>query len=60
MYSASDDMVLDSDVEDHAEEAEGRGWVVRRERFVGTGHAAHVRADPERYWGIVKEVWNQG
>ncbi|KAB8074195.1 hypothetical protein BDV29DRAFT_201471 [Aspergillus leporis] len=54
VYSEGDDLVQWGDVERHADEAEGKGWVVRREKFEGSGHVAHMRADPERYWGIVR------
>ena len=46
------------DVEDHADDAEARGWVVRREEFGGSMHVAHARVDEGRYWGIVKAVFD--
>ncbi|KNG83560.1 indole-diterpene biosynthesis protein PaxU [Aspergillus nomiae NRRL 13137] len=54
IYSEADELVDWRDVERHADEAEARGWVVSREKFVGSPHVSHMRADPERYWGIVK------
>jgi hypothetical protein len=44
-------------VEEHAEEAEGMGWVVERELFVRSGHVGNLVQDGERYWGIVRNLW---
>lgn len=55
IYSDGDDLVNWRDVEKHASESEASGWVVRREKFEGTPHVGHMRAQPERYWSIVKE-----
>lgn len=55
IYSDSDDLVDWRDVEKHASESEVSGWVVHREKFQGTPHVGHMRAQPERYWSIVKE-----
>lgn len=55
IYSDMDDLVDWRDVEKHASESEASGWVVRREKFQGTPHVGHMRAQPERYWFIVKE-----
>ncbi|KAJ5390863.1 uncharacterized protein N7496_001931 [Penicillium cataractarum] len=55
IYSDADDLVAWRDVEKHASESETSGWVVRREKFQGTPHVGHMRAQPERYWSIVKE-----
>ncbi|KAL3460369.1 hypothetical protein BJX64DRAFT_278560 [Aspergillus heterothallicus] len=54
IYSGQDRMVDWRDVEAHAEEAEGRGWEVQKEKFLGSGHVDHMRRDEERYWEIVK------
>ncbi|KAJ5440108.1 uncharacterized protein N7458_011106 [Penicillium daleae] len=55
IYSDSDELVDWRDVEEHATESEASGWVVRREKFQGTPHVGHMRAQPERYWSIIKE-----
>ncbi|KAJ5217116.1 hypothetical protein N7468_010124 [Penicillium chermesinum] len=55
LYSDGDELVGWRDVEDHADEAEGSGLRVRREKFVGSPHVAHMKADPVRYWGVVRE-----
>ena len=63
IFSSSDPLVSYRDVEAHADDAERCGFQnVRRERFEGTGHVAHVRGEGsgdggERYWGIVRESW---
>jgi hypothetical protein len=53
VYSGSDDLVSADDVEEHVAEAVAKGWSVEKERFDGTPHVGHMRADPVRYWGIV-------
>jgi hypothetical protein len=55
MYSETDDLVDYRDVEMHASESEAAGWLVQCERFQGSPHVGHMRAAPDRYWGIVKE-----
>ncbi|KAF3386325.1 Transmembrane protein 53 [Penicillium rolfsii] len=55
IYSDGDELVDWRDVEKHASESEASGWKVRREKFQGTPHVGHMRAQPERYWSIVKE-----
>ena len=58
IYLKEDEILWWRDVEGHADEAEARGWKVRRERFEGSRHVAHVRLDEGRYWRIVCEVWD--
>lgn len=55
IYSDADVLVDWKDIESHASEAEAIGWVVRREFFKGSPHVGHMRADPDRYWGVIKE-----
>lgn len=54
MYSATDQLVPIASVESSASEAEAKGWSVKREVFVGSGHVAHAVQEPDRYWGIVR------
>lgn len=57
-YSDTDPMVHWQEVEDHAEDARSKGFLVEMEKFKGSGHAAHVRiGGGERYWRIVEELW---
>ncbi|RDW70764.1 TMEM53 family protein [Aspergillus mulundensis] len=53
IYSDADELVDWKDVETHASDAEAKGFVVRREKYAGSEHVAHMRADPERYWDTV-------
>jgi hypothetical protein len=55
IYSDTDDLVDLRDVESHAANTEAEGWTVRRELFKNSPHVGHMRAEPDRYWGIVKE-----
>ncbi|KAJ5676106.1 hypothetical protein N7462_009003 [Penicillium macrosclerotiorum] len=55
IYSNTDDLVNSHDVESHALESEACGWVVRREKFQGSPHVGHMRAEPDRYWSIVRD-----
>ncbi|KAK1143398.1 hypothetical protein N8T08_006726 [Aspergillus melleus] len=55
IYSDADELVNWMDIEAHAAEAQSKGWVVRREKFDGSPHVSHMRADPQRYWEIVSE-----
>jgi hypothetical protein len=57
VYGEGDRLVDWRDVEGHAEEAARKGFAVRREKFEGGEHVAHVRIDPERYWRVVRETW---
>ena len=58
IYSDADRMVHWKEVEDHAEDARNKGFLVGLEKFEGSGHAAHVRVGSgERYWEIIKDLW---
>lgn len=50
-------MIPYHEVEKHAEKAREVGLNVRMERFEDSKHVAHARADPERYWGAVRRLW---
>ncbi|KAL2215434.1 hypothetical protein M432DRAFT_593471 [Thermoascus aurantiacus ATCC 26904] len=54
IYSDADDLAHWRDMEAHAADAEAKGWVVECERSHGSPHVRHMRADPARYWGIVR------
>ncbi|KAL4890527.1 hypothetical protein BDV59DRAFT_184132 [Aspergillus ambiguus] len=53
VYSDSDELVHWKDVERHADDAESKGWLVHREKFLGSPHVAHMKTDPDRYWSLV-------
>lgn len=57
IYSREDQLIPWQAVEKHADDARSLGINVRLERFVGSSHVAHERADSERYWQLVKEAW---
>ncbi|KAK4228054.1 hypothetical protein QBC38DRAFT_476060 [Podospora fimiseda] len=60
IYGKGDKLVDWRDVEEHAGDAENRGFKsVRKEEFVGTGHVAHGRGEGNvgRYWGVVRGTW---
>lgn len=59
IYSDKDELVDAQDVERHATDAQKKGLVVHREKFLGTPHVSHMRVDPERYWAIVKRYLKQ-
>lgn len=59
IYSKEDEMVDWRDVEEHADVAEARGWVVRREMWEGTPHCGHLKREEGRYWAVVRGVWDE-
>lgn len=59
IYGPGDELVGWRDVKDHAADARRMGCgMVEEETFEGTAHVAHMRGDPERYWGIVRRIWD--
>ena len=59
IYSDADGLCPAADIALHAMEAERLGLRVRNEVWVGSGHVAHMKLDPERYWNVVKETWEE-
>ncbi|MCJ1432470.1 hypothetical protein MMC27_001827 [Xylographa pallens] len=59
IYSKADRLVFWKDVEDHADEAEAKGYQVKKETFEDTGHVAHMRLEYERYWNEIAALWNK-
>ncbi|MCJ1377104.1 hypothetical protein MMC17_000195 [Xylographa soralifera] len=59
IYSKADRLVFWKDVEDHADEAEAKGYQVRKETFENTGHVGHMRLEYERYWREIAALWNR-
>jgi hypothetical protein len=57
IYSVADPMVAWQSVEEHGEEARSLGYTVDREKFLHSGHAAHLLEDQERYWATVQRLW---
>ena len=60
LYSDVDTMVPSREVVLHARDAEDNGFKFELERFKGTAHCAHIRADGgQRYWAIVQDAWTE-
>ncbi|OHF02474.1 hypothetical protein CORC01_02169 [Colletotrichum orchidophilum] len=59
LYSKEDEMIYWADVERHADESAEVGFKVRKERFDGSQHVAHAKLDSSRYWGLVRDVWDE-
>ena len=59
IYSDRDPVTVAADVESHHAEAISAGFDATLERFSGSPHVAHMRSDPERYWGAVSAVWRK-
>ncbi|KAI0805329.1 hypothetical protein GGR55DRAFT_289850 [Xylaria sp. FL0064] len=59
VYGPADRITPVAEVRRHADEAEARGFRVRREVFERTGHVAHARGDAERYWRVVQQIWEE-
>jgi hypothetical protein len=59
VFSKEDEMVQWDRVKAHVEEAKAHGINVRSEFFEKSRHVAHLKDDPERYWGAVQRVWDQ-
>lgn len=57
LYSKADELVPWEHVEDHANEAQETGCVVRRVVFEDTHHVAHAVVHGEKYWRAVDELW---
>ncbi|VUC34355.1 unnamed protein product [Clonostachys rosea] len=57
IYSESDQLMGFADVEKHAAMAKDKGYSVRMEKFHGTQHVSHVRANEDRYWAAIRETW---
>ncbi|KAH8093780.1 hypothetical protein BXZ70DRAFT_976280 [Cristinia sonorae] len=58
IYSKEDLMVPSEEVERHIAVAKTRrGLSVTAELFHDSPHVAHARADPDRYWSIVRNIW---
>ncbi|RYP09783.1 hypothetical protein DL764_001037 [Monosporascus ibericus] len=59
LNSKADDMVLWSDAEDHAKEAEARGIPVRRVVLEKSAHCRDAQLYSEEYWGAIGEILTQ-
>lgn len=58
VYSDTDDIILKEDVEDHAKEAEEKGWAVDLVKFQGSTHVGHFKHDPKQYLEAIERTWS--
>jgi hypothetical protein len=56
IYSGTDALIDDKDVEAHAAEAKAKGFSIALEKYEGSAHVAHLRKDEDRYWDIVRRA----
>jgi Eukaryotic protein of unknown function (DUF829) len=60
LFSKEDEMVQWDRVKAHVEEAKADGIInIRMELFEKSKHVAHLKDDPEGYWGAVWGVWDE-
>jgi hypothetical protein len=59
IYSKADKSVPYRHIQPHTELAESQGQDVTRLLFDSSGHVAHMKSDPERYWGAIKTIWSR-
>ncbi|EEB96653.1 hypothetical protein MPER_04177 [Moniliophthora perniciosa FA553] len=58
LYSKKDEMIPWKEVEEHIEIGKKAGLNIRGEVFENSAHVAHARAEPDRYWSLVKQTWS--
>lgn len=60
IYSEGDELVEADVVEEHVKDAREIGLTVSVEKFgKESKHVSHVRADPQRYWTSVGQLWKE-
>jgi hypothetical protein len=57
VFSDGDNMVDANHVEEHAAEAKRLGYRADLEKYIESGHAAHMLNDPKRYWKAIESLW---
>ncbi|KAK9371830.1 uncharacterized protein V1513DRAFT_454345 [Lipomyces chichibuensis] len=57
IYSDADDIIGTGDVEEHAKEAQQKGWAVELVKFQGSTHVGHYKQNPERYLESIQKTW---
>jgi len=58
IYSVADNMVAWDLVEEHAEDAKKLGYKVTLEKYLKSGHCAHLLIDSERYGKAIQCLWD--
>lgn len=57
IYSENDEIIGWEDVEEHAKDAQRKGWSVEQVKFQGSTHVGHLKQDPEMYRQAIVRTW---
>ncbi|KAJ5715259.1 uncharacterized protein N7483_012440 [Penicillium malachiteum] len=57
IYSEKDEIIAWEDVEEHAKDAQQKGWSVEQVKFQGSTHVGHMKQDPEMYRQAIVRTW---
>jgi hypothetical protein len=57
IYSDADDIIGTEDVEEHAKDAQQKGWAVELVKFQGSTHVGHYKQNPETYLAAIRRTW---
>jgi hypothetical protein len=57
IYSKEDEIIPWRYIEEYVAKVRQDGWEVETAMFKGSGHCAHLRADPDRYWNLIQANW---
>jgi len=57
IYSEEDDVIGWEDVENHARDAQQKGWEVELVKFQGSTHVGHFKQNPEKYRETIEKTW---
>ncbi|EEA25771.1 hypothetical protein TMatcc_005995 [Talaromyces marneffei ATCC 18224] len=57
IYSDADDIIGTEDVEEHAKDAQQKGWAVELVKFQGSTHVGHYKQNPETYLEAIQRTW---
>ncbi|KAH8820744.1 hypothetical protein F5884DRAFT_59102 [Xylogone sp. PMI_703] len=59
LYSKEDKIIWWEDLEAHAADATRKGYAVDCVLFEGSGHVAHMKMSPDKYWGTILRAWRE-
>ncbi|KAJ5523328.1 hypothetical protein N7513_012872 [Penicillium frequentans] len=59
IYSEEDGIIGWEDVEEHAKDAQRKGWSVEQVKFQGSTHVGHLKQDPEIYRQAIVRTWSR-
>lgn len=57
IYSEKDEIIGWQDVEEHAKDAQQKGWLVEQVKVQGSTHVGHLKHDPEMYRQAIVRTW---